>query len=79
VCLSMQIVFYCIGHLAFNEELNSGIEFFTYDREGENETSIDLERYDLVCLCAWTCMCVCVCVYMCVRVYTCSYSMVVLF
>jgi len=33
-----------------------GIESFTYDREGENETSIDLERYDLVCV-----YCVCMC------------------
>jgi len=42
---------YCIaviGHIAFNEEMNRGIEFYTYDREGENETNVDLERYDMV-------------------------------
>ena len=40
---------YYIGHIAFNEALNRGVEFFTYDRDGKNETSVDLERYDMVC------------------------------
>ncbi|XP_065893006.1 uncharacterized protein [Dysidea avara] len=36
-----------MGHIAFNEALNRGVEFFTYDRDGKNETSVDLERYDM--------------------------------